>query len=102
MGIDMTIEDEKGIVLDEILDNRDQFSQLLRKLDLQSTHCLQYIVPYTDTIFNQLQASRLVQELVDLESQVGEARERLLLSERAEMVRRHLKSPHLFVKIYGD
>ncbi len=63
MGIDVRVESESGEVQDEVLDDYNLTEQLLPERDDLSSHCLRFVDPDGDTVFNQLQIPVLLQEL---------------------------------------
>lgn len=62
MGIDAIIEEEHERRVAELLDPQNRMNWLLRLATFDSTHCLQFIDPYGDTVFNRLQIPVLQSE----------------------------------------
>ena len=68
---------------------------------LETSHCLQYIDPYGDTTFNQLQLPQLIREMEREISQIHPSD----LRRRAEQVLafvRKCEDIHTYVKFIGD
>ena len=67
----------------------------------ETSHCLQYIDPYGDTTFNQLQLPQLIREMEQASSQINDSD----LWQRAEQVLafvRRCEDVHTYVKFIGD
>jgi hypothetical protein len=66
---DLTIETEQGVVVDSLGVYIGDLCAIIEQLapeNLNATHCLQYIDPDGDTVFNMLQKERLVLELKEM------------------------------------
>jgi len=72
MGIDARIEKEHETCVAELLDPHGRMNWLLRLAILDSTHCLQFIDPYGDTVFNRWQIPVLQGECSALASRLTE------------------------------
>ena len=62
----LTIETERGKAVDWLDFNIGELIRLIDKLpknELSRTHCLQYIDPWADTVFNRVQKKVFAQEL---------------------------------------
>ena len=73
MGINARIETEHGKCLAELLDPHNPLNWLLSLAALDSTVCLQFINPYGDTVFNNVQMPVLQSEFSALASSLTEA-----------------------------
>jgi len=102
MGIDLAIEDENGNRIAGLADKNGKFSKALRSVAISDTHCVQYIAPFTDTVFNQVQIPRLLQELELLRSNLSDPGAAKLVAEFAELIEKHSEVSHTFAKFYGD
>lgn len=102
MGIDLVIEDEKGKEITKLSDAGNRFSMALRSVGLSNTHCLQYIAPFTDTTFNEVQIPRLLQELDSFTLSLADRGHAKAVVEFTEIIRAYSRNSHTFVKFYGD
>jgi hypothetical protein len=68
---------------------------------LDASHCLQYIDPYGDATFNQLQLPQLVRELEQATAQIHGASFREQAAQVVEFVRGCV-GLHTYVKFIGD
>ena len=66
------------------------------------TRCLQFIDPYGDTTFNQLQIPKLIEELEALSLNCQTDEKRRELEAVIEFVRKAKGEPHTYIKFYGD
>src|SRR5215475_6347897 len=63
MGMNAQLMSERGEVIEEVSDDQSRLHPLIEAVrDYESTHCLQYMDPYGDTIFNSLQLPRFLDE----------------------------------------
>ena len=103
---DITIESEKGFVIDSIPLQISEFTELIYELapegDLFRTYCLQFIDPYGDTTFNMLQKRVLVKELQDLIAKSQNPAQTKYLTNISEFIRAYEDSVHVYVKFHGD
>jgi hypothetical protein len=82
MGIDLRWEDEKGEQLAELGDPGCLVARFLPPFDARDFHCLRFVDPAGDTVFNQAQIEEVVREL-----------ERLLAKRHEPRVEAHLLEP---------
>jgi hypothetical protein len=73
VGIDARIEAERGTCVAELGDPHNRMNRLLSLSVLDSTHCLQFIDPYGDTVFNRFQMPVLQSECSALVSLLTES-----------------------------
>jgi hypothetical protein len=101
--MEILVMEERGKV-EEV--HRDESRLLLglisRNGEAERTHCLQYIDPYGDTVFNQQQVRRLVQELEELRSTTRVEKEAALVDRLRAMAEQVLEEPHRYLKFVGD
>ena len=102
MGIDLVIEDENGDRIADLPDSKNRFAAALRSIATSETHCVQYIAPFTDTTFNQVQIPRLIQELENLRLSLSDSGQSASVAEVVEFIRTHSQTSHTFAKFYGD
>ena len=72
-----------------------------RRASLVSSHCLQYIDPYGDATFNQLQLPQLVREMEQAVGQLHESKLRTQAQRVLDFVRGCV-GLHTYVKFIGD
>jgi hypothetical protein len=93
----------------EILDRGDTSPGLISHLaetylspeELSRSHCLQYIDPYGDTVFNMLQKAILLEEMCMLRRHLPE-QERNSVTPAIELTAKFLTKVHTYIKFYGD
>jgi hypothetical protein len=99
MAIDVVWQDENGVELAHApVPWEDRMS---RGAVLERSHCLQYIDPYGDATFNQLQLPQLIREMEQAASQIHASD----LKRRAEQVVAFVRGCvdiHTYVKFVGD
>ena len=96
------LEAEDGEVLGEVNDGDDVLHRLLPKPDEETFHCLRFVDWYGDTVFNRMQAERVLVELSLLQRRATSAAERQLLERIERLARRCRDEVHLYLKFYGD
>jgi hypothetical protein len=102
---DLTVETDQG----RIVDSLDIYiGDLMRIIDafpadeLRTSHCLQYIDAYGDTVFNMLQKERLVLELGKVSSRISDAGDRECLARVINFIEPYKDKVHLYIKFHGD
>ena len=75
---------------------------LVPEADLAETKCLQFIMPYADTTFNQKQIPVLIEELEMALRHCSDAGKRAEFEEVVRCVRQAEGRLHTYVKMYGD
>jgi hypothetical protein len=94
---------EHGRVEDETCDQRNWLAHWIEKLpELESTHCLQYLNPYGDTVLNTLQIPRFLVEWRIIEGQANTPEEVAFVSEVRRLAALCGKGSHLYLKFWGD
>jgi len=101
MPIICKLETERGEVLGEINDE-DLLQGLLPEPNDETFHCLRFIDPYGNTVFNRAQAERFLVELDLLERKARTTPEKELLARIETLARRCRDDVHLYLKFYGD
>jgi hypothetical protein len=96
------LEAEDGEVLGEVNDADDVFHGLLPKLDDETFHCLRFVDWYGDTVFNRIQAERVLFEVGLLQRRATSGAERQLLERIEDLARRCRDDVHHCLKFYGD
>ena len=103
MGIDAQLVDERGKIEAEILDPLDLLNKLMAAIpEWETTHCIQYIDPYGDTVFNRLQMECFLDEWRNVENLAPSPDEKLQLGEIRILGVRCKNSAHLYLKFVGD
>ena len=102
---DITVETEQAAIVDSLHIYIGHVMRIIETApaeELSATHCLQYIDPWGDTIFNRLQKGRLALELKDLSNKSLEGSEAQNLARIIDFVNRYKDEVHLYIKFYGD
>ena len=102
MGLDIRLEDERGMNLDEVGDPSNLLSRLLPQPGDTDFACLRFVDPYGDTTFNGAQSRALVAELERIRARATTDGERELLERIMRLAQRCHSQPHLYLKFYGD
>jgi hypothetical protein len=102
MGIDVKRETERGEQQDEVLDSKGLLPLLLSRCRDRQWRLIQYIDPYGNTVFNQLQIPALLDELSRLKGHAESDDERAFLKAVIDLVERTKDRVHTYVKFYGD
>ena len=103
MGIDVYLIDENGKVAGTVSDLFNRIPGLVSIMrDPSSTHCLQYIDRYGDTVFNALQIDRFLEEWETVESNVFTSEDREMAAAVKTLAREGLRGPHMYLKFIGD
>ena len=102
MGLDIFLQDENGNVLKNIGDPHNLLHQLLPSLEDTSYSLLRFVDWYGDTIFNRLQMETFLIEWERLIKKAGVGEEFELLAQIKNLARLCQKTPHLYLKFYGD
>jgi hypothetical protein len=100
-------EDEGGNLIEAFAGsfNASSAIQSLAQSSVALTHdtrCLQFIDPYGDTTFNQLQIPKLIEELEALSLNCQTDEQRRKLEAVIEFVRKAKGETHTYIKFYGD
>ena len=102
MGIDLRWENERGEQLGALGDLGFLVARFLPPLDDRDFHCLRFVDPAGDTVFNQAQITEVVHELERLASKRREPRVGAHLRAVLEFVRQAAGKTHTYIKFYGD
>jgi hypothetical protein len=102
MGFDIRLEDERGRPVEEVGDPGNLLHRLLPSPRDESFHCLRFIDPYGDTVFNRPQIEEFLADLGRILVSAKTKEERELLERIRELAERCRSEPHLYVKFYGD
>jgi hypothetical protein len=103
MGIiRIALESEHGAIESEVNGNTHLIDPLLESLSDTSSHCLQYIDPYGDTVFNRGQMEPFIREWDSLHASAKSSEVRTLFHEVRVLAEKCASEPHLYLKFYGD
>src|SRR6185436_14408600 len=102
MGIDLRWEDENGEQLAELGDPGFLVARFLPPFDAREFHCLRFVDPAGETVFNQAQIVEVVHELERLSAKRREPRVEAHLRAVLEFVRQAVGKTHTYIKFYGD
>jgi hypothetical protein len=102
MGIELRWEDERGEPLAELGDPGFLVVRFLPPFDARDFHCLRFVDPAGDTVFNQAQISELVHELERLSARRFDPRVETHLRAVLEFVRQAVGKSHTYIKFHGD
>jgi hypothetical protein len=101
--VEIRLEDEDAHVESAVGDPKELLWRLSSRGDLRQTHCLQFIDPYGDTLFNVRQFPGLIEELRSLSPLAHTPEERHLLQAVLQLVQKAQESgPHLYIRFFGD
>jgi hypothetical protein len=102
MGMAIQLEDQKGKVLEEIPDLESLLARLFPSWEDASFHCLRYIDPWGETIFNHLQMDELISELQRIRAKTAIEAERAFIDAIEGMATRCKEGEHRYLKFIGD
>ena len=101
MGLLIRLEDESGKSLEDLPDWDNVLSRVLPWGD-QSFHCLRYVDPYGNAIFNRLQMDELMQELKRIRGVAQTELEREFIDAVERLAQRCKDRLHLYLRFRGD
>jgi hypothetical protein len=102
MGINIYLEDEKGKMLDSVVDESQAFAHFIRKTEFPNTLCLRFIDPYGDTVFNKPQLPVLEMELRELLKTISIPALQESLRRIIDLVVKARNEVHVYIKFRGD
>lgn len=103
MGLEFVLTASGEGELRRYSDYRGFLLRMLDRLpDLEKTHCLQYIDPYGDTVFNALQAPVLRREIELLQGKAQSDEECEVLDNLLSLIDDAQKEPHRYLRLVGD
>src|SRR5579863_2789763 len=91
---------EKGHVEDQVVDERNVLHGLI--LADETSHVLQYLEPYGDTVLNHLQMPKFLIEWETVEARATTPDEKALISGVRRLAGRCLEGHHEYLKFVGD
>jgi hypothetical protein len=102
MGLAISLETEQGEKIGIVADIHNWLLTQLKRPDLSETHCLRYLDPWGNTIFNHLQMRDLMEDLMRVRNLVTNTEQSELLDKIEEFAKRCTEGIHLYVKFSGD
>ena len=102
MALRIAIQDESGVLIKSIDDERNLLVRLTANSSLERQPFLASIDPYGDTIFNRLQIEPFLRELEILSATAQTAEERGLLNAIRELAQESLRDVHQYLVLIGD
>jgi hypothetical protein len=102
MAMGVVLQDERGEIVERVLDLQDLLPRLLPDIGSEGYCFLNCIDRYGDTIFNRLQAPRFLSEWERVEARVGSAYERELCNSIRSLFEKVEADMHLYVRFIGD
>jgi len=101
LPIKVVLQDIRGCATDQVLDPNCLLQRIWPIAD-GSFPLLQYIDPYGNTIFNQVQMGQVLKELEILSSKTNEGDETLLVSKVRTIAQRCRDNPRAHLRFVGD
>jgi len=99
----LEILNEDGEVLHRLDERLQRFNLVLWHTDdWGDSHCLRYVDPYSDTIFNRLQQLRILEELQALRGQVQSTEEAESVAAVEAFVKLATSVPHQYLRFVGE
>ena len=102
MGITIALETENGESLGIVEDPTNVLHRILPEPNDPQYECLNRIDWYGDTVFNYLQAPKLLAEWRTLKCEMRDAEVRRVLDGVRELAERLRAERHVYLKFYGD
>jgi len=102
MGFAIRLEDEKGKAEQELFDLENVLSRLLPSWEDREFHCLRYIDPWGNTVFNHLQMDEFIEELKRIRGDATTEVELAFLDAIESMAVRCKESGELYLYFRGD
>jgi hypothetical protein len=94
---------ERGEIIEEVFDEESRLSPLIEAVpEFETTHCIQYMNPYGDTIFNSLQLGRFLEEWKMVEQQADTQEEKDLVAAVQRLAVLAEEENHMYIKFVGD
>ena len=103
MGIiKVALVDEHGIDEAEVDGDTHVLDPILPQFQSDRFHCLRFIDPFGDTVFNRLQMQRLIQEWNAVQSAASDVPTQNLVAQVADLIRKGAAERHTYLKFFGD
>lgn len=103
MPISAQLVSERGEIVEEVFDEESLLRPLIEAVpEFESTHCIQYLHPYGDTIFNNLQLVRFLEEWKMVEAQAATEEEKEIVASVQRLALLAEEENHMYLKFVGD
>jgi hypothetical protein len=103
MPISAQLVSERGEVVEEVYDEQSRLTALIEAVpQFDTTHCIQYMNPYGDTIFNSMQLARFLDEWKMVEEQADSTEEKELVAAVQRLAMLAEEENHMYLKFVGD
>jgi hypothetical protein len=104
MGIDVAWVDERHAPMQDVYDPDQVLTRLAisRWPQLSSSVCLRFILPWSDTVFNQAQIPGLLHELRNEVGEASDTETREHLEKVIRLVEHAVDRTHTYIKFIGD
>jgi hypothetical protein len=102
MGMSIRRENRESKVIEEIPDLESLLSRFFPSWDDESYHCLRYIDPWGETVFNHLQMDELISELRRIRLKASTEEERAFVDAVEGLATRCKDGDGLYLKFIGD
>ena len=102
MGIDVRLEDEDGNEVSAVSDPTFLVEKLLPPFEDENSHCLRFVDPYGDTVFNSLQMPSFIKELEQAIAAAPENDVKVIGQKILKLAIECQKDDHQYLKFYGD
>ena|ERR1700761_210438 len=103
MGMNAQLVSERGEVIEDVFDEHNRLRPLIESVpDYDSTHCLQYMDPYGDTIFNSLQLPRFLDEWKMVMELATAAEDKEMASSVQRLALLAEEEIHMYLRFVGD
>jgi hypothetical protein len=103
MPMSVQLVSERGEIIEEVFDEQGRLSPLIEAVpEFETTHCIQYMNPYGDTIFNSMQLGRFVEEWKMVELQADTREEKELVAAVQRLADLAEEENHMYLKFVGD
>jgi PAS domain-containing protein len=103
MSVSAQLVSERGEIIEEVFDEEGRLRALIESVpEFESTHCIQYMNPYGDTIFNQLQLVRFLEEWKMVEAQADTEEEKEIVASVQRLALLAEEENHMYIKFVGD
>lgn len=102
MGIKVVLESENGEQIESFKDNKNVLHEILPGIDDDNYCMVKYIDWYGDTVFNRLQAERLLLEVNNLNIDTNNIDHNDMIDKLRQLCERLNNEVHVYLKFYGD
>jgi hypothetical protein len=102
MGLEIQLQDERGGMIESVIDSKNLLPDLLPSEEKNDSHpMLSGIDLYGDTVFKRIQMPRFLSEWANVVAAVRTQEEQALVSEIERLARRCSTDVHQYLKFIG-